>query len=158
MEHVFAVTLKAKMAWFNHAGVYGPHGDFVDFFALDPIELHDSRHGLIVLGALPGVVPRSRRWMKSHRLEPRVTFRSNAELLGDFSFKEMELGTIRRQRFKSIVFQLSLGQVQLAMDAIGQNGEQAHLPARFFDVAEQGGHAHAFGHAFEDRIPKSREC
>ena len=46
VEHVFAVALKAKMAWFNHPGMYRANGDFMDFFAIDTIKIHDSRHGL----------------------------------------------------------------------------------------------------------------
>src|SRR3990172_1024839 len=123
MEDVLAVTLKAKMARFNHAGVYRTNGDLMDFFPLDAIEIHDAGEGFFVLGALPGVMPGSPRGLKPHRLEPRVAFGPNAELLGDFPFEQMELRTIRRQRVESIVLHERLRKLQLAMDAIRQDDE-----------------------------------
>ena len=59
MEHVFAVTLKAKMARFNHPGVYRANCDFMDFFAIDAIKIHDSRHGLSFLVPMPSIMARS---------------------------------------------------------------------------------------------------
>ena len=90
VKHMFAVALKAKMAWLNHPRMHGANGDFMDFFAIDTIKIHDARHGLTLLFFERDAkhhVPARYEALEPHRLEPRVAFRSNAELLRHLPFK-----------------------------------------------------------------------
>jgi hypothetical protein len=154
VKDVFTVALKAKMAGFNHARVYGTDGNFMDFFTVHAIKIHYARHGLFVWGTMPRIVPWSPRRMKPHRFKPGMACGPNAELLGDFPFKEMELRAFERRRVEMIFCDAGLRQMQLAAGVIRQHDEKTHLLARFLHVREQGGDAPTILHALEDHVPK----
>ena len=44
MKNLFAVALKAKVAWFDNSGVNRANSHLVDFVTFDTIEIHDTDH------------------------------------------------------------------------------------------------------------------
>jgi hypothetical protein len=99
MEYMLAVALKAKMAWFDHPRVNRTDSNFVDFFAVNPVEIHHARRQVTFLSreSRPSIMPGPITWMEPNWLEPRVTFWLNAKLFCHFPFKQMHLWAVGRQ-------------------------------------------------------------
>src|SRR6516164_3065816 len=91
------MTLEAKMARLDDAGVDRTNRDFVDLFAFHAEEVGDADDRSLARLAVPRIVAGAVRRVKPHRLEPGMPLRTYPVLLGNFALEEMHLQTIRRQ-------------------------------------------------------------
>jgi hypothetical protein len=105
VEDLLAVALKPEMARLDNAGVNRANCYLMDFVPFDPVEVGDTDDGSLSRVSAPGIVARPVGSMKSDRLEPRMTFRIDAVLLGDLPLKEVRLRTVGRQGEKAVAFQ-----------------------------------------------------
>ena len=113
------------MSRLDDAGVNRADRDFVNFVPGHLEEIRDTcRYGNF-RRAVPGVVPCAVGMMEPNRFQPRMAFRMNAPLLGDFAFEPMRLRTGRRQRGITVGHG-GRGQRQLPICVVGQHGKQTH--------------------------------
>ena len=87
VKHLFAVALETKVSWLDYPGVNWADGDLVNFFAFDPVKVHDAHKPLLVSRPAPGVMAGTLRFNEPHGLEPRMTFGSHAELFGNLALE-----------------------------------------------------------------------
>src|SRR5205814_1408878 len=105
-------ALKAKVARLDNPGVDRTDGDLVNLLASDPVIVGDADHRALSLGPIPGIMTGPPRALKADRLEPGMSFRPQAELLGDLALEEMDLRALRRQRGECVHLQTGPGHVQ----------------------------------------------
>src|ERR1700722_3483189 len=102
VEHLLSVALEAKMPRLNDPGMDGTNGNFVNLFPFNAVEICHTNERFFSGFPAPGIVSGTIRLVKPDRLEPRVSFRAHSILLGNLSFKEMNLWAIGRHRGKPI--------------------------------------------------------
>jgi hypothetical protein len=128
VKDVLAVTLKVKVPRLNDSGVDWADGDLVDFLSLDSVIIGIARHGDLVRLPTPGIVTRAVGRVETHRFQPGMTFGSDAELLGDLALEEMDLGTIRSERWEVVKIQGRPADAQESARAIRKDCVEIHLP------------------------------
>ena len=112
VEDLFAVALEAEMPRLNNPGMNRTDCDLVNLLASDSVKVGDADNRVLSLGPTPGIMTGSPRALKADRLEPGVSFRPHAELLGDLALEEMDLRAVRRQRGECVRLQTGPGHVQ----------------------------------------------
>ena len=96
VQHVFTVALKAEMPRLNNPGMYGANGNFVDFFAFNPVEgiglgsLARRCGKRAAFGLRSGIGFGGVR-DAAHRLEPGMSLGPYAPLFKYLAFKQMRL-------------------------------------------------------------------
>jgi hypothetical protein len=111
VKHLLSVTLEPEMAGFDNTRMDGTNGDLMNFMPFDLEVVADADDRVSGVGCrVSGVgervslvhtrhpIPDTRYPVnKAHGLEPRMSFRLDSELLGNFSFEEVDLRTSRRE-------------------------------------------------------------
>ncbi len=128
VEDLLAVALEAEMPRFDDAGVNGTDRDFVNLLAFDPEKVGDADDGLFARLPVPGIVAGAVRGVKANRLEPGMPFGTDPVLLGEFPLEEVDLGTVRGQRWKTVRVQSRLADAQQRASAVGENGVNLDVP------------------------------
>jgi len=89
------------MARFNDAGMDRTDPDLMDFISRHPKILHLAHLRMPGGITVPGIVPAGPGSVKTNRFEPGVSMENDAELLGDFPFKQVQLGADRGERVEN---------------------------------------------------------
>src|SRR5262249_25741170 len=90
VKDLFAVALETEMARLDNAGVNRTDRDLVDFLPLDAVEVGDADDGGLARRPAPDVVAGTVRGVKANGLEPGVTIRAYAVLLGDLPLEQVD--------------------------------------------------------------------
>src|SRR5260370_33404509 len=93
VKHLLAVTLEAEVSRLDHARVHGSDRDLMHFLSFDAIEVGHAALWVHACRPAPGIAAAPGR-MEANRLEPWMTIRSHAPLLGDLPVEQVDLGTL----------------------------------------------------------------
>src|SRR6266849_219309 len=107
------------MARLNDAGMHRSDGHLVGFIPFDPIKIHHP-HGRILISA-PGIMARAIGLVKPEWLEPRMAFRAQAPLLGDLTFKPLNLRALRSQGGKRLAGHTRFDDMQQTVGIVGED-------------------------------------
>ena len=114
------MALEAEVTRLDHAGVYGPDGDFVDLLSSHPVEVHHA-HGDRGLAGTSG-------W-EAHRLEPGVALGQHPGALVQVPLKEVGGGQGGGQRGVARLGDWGPAQPQQAGCGVDQHAPQGGLRA-----------------------------
>src|SRR5258708_28980405 len=96
-NHLLAVPLEAEVSRLDHARVHGADRDLMHFLTFDAIKVGHSALWVHAGRPAPGIAAAPWR-MEANGLEPGMTIRSHAPLLGDLAFEQVDLGTLHCHR------------------------------------------------------------
>src|SRR5882672_3919769 len=102
VEHLFAMALESEMAGLDDSRMDGTHRHFVDFLSFDAVEVGDADDRPVGCRPVPCIAAGNPRGVEAHGLEPGVTLEAYPELFGDLPLEQVNLGTTRGERGKSI--------------------------------------------------------
>src|SRR5216683_664390 len=122
MKNIFAVALETEMAGFDDSRMHGAYRDFVNLGSGHREEISDSRNWCwrCIVGGPVGRV-------KSNRLQPRMPFRTNLPLLGDFTLEPMSLRAFERQAWVRLT-DLGAENRDTIGHRVSRHGDQSNLP------------------------------
>jgi hypothetical protein len=152
VQHMFSVTLKAKMSGFNYAGMYGTDGDFMYLFAGNLEEVHYGWSSVIFALTTPGILTCKVCRMKANRLKPGVPLGDDRPLLGYFAFKQMGLRALRGER-RILIRDIRRQYGKTSGVVIGQDGKKAQVIA-VGGGGKKGCYSHSRFDRVDDRIPE----
>ena len=158
VEHLLPVALKAEVPGLDDPGMDRPDRDLVNLLASNPVVVHHPNNRPISFLPVPGIAARAIGGVKSHRLEPRVPFRHNTELLGDLPLEQMDFRTVRGERREPVSFKEASPDTQDRSNLIGEYCIETHAPAARFGVPEERGHAGTVAHAVLNLVEKVTDC
>ena len=93
MEHLFAMALKTEMSRFDNTRMNRADSNFVHLVTLHTVKIHHRREQAAAIRFTPEPFPLAERFLETRRLEPGVPLRTHQTLLGNFPFKQVQLGT-----------------------------------------------------------------
>src|SRR6266849_4436113 len=112
------MALEAEMTRLNDAGMDGANRHLVNLFAFNSIKVRDTG-------------------MVSDGLQPGMSFGAKAELFRDFTFENVHLRAVGRERRKAVRY-LRAANPQKRMSRIGDDRVKLDFFGRFPSVAKKG--------------------